>query len=1328
MKRSLVFLVLLGCALPLFASVTGIVMTSDGKAISGARVSLSAVETFEARRARLLSATPEGVPISSAQTDSKGAFTLESPKLPIAELRITMRGYEPWQSRIERDEEAGAIVLLKADMKSGSVTANGKPVANATVVVSYGSPEYLAKTDEAGRYEAPDPKRARSIFVIHPDYGVSEEVAQSFTGGIKSLNRTLTAGAPISGRVLSEDGKTPIAKATILVDGWPMATSGDDGAFTIARAPAKWTTLIAQAGSLIGTRTRTSDQAVTVRVAKAATVSGRALDTKTKLPVPGAFVRINTRGQRMAAEGWTTLTDAKGNYTLNVAPGAYALVASHPAYELRPTDISVASGQSSSKELTLSPLARVSGTVMNDERKPVTAAQVASVNASEGLDFQMRMMMMGPGSGPVVSGPDGRFSMRVRSDQDLKLRATKKGLPSAQSEAFKLAPAERKSNVVISIPSGIEVTGKVLDREGNPLSGVGIVPQLAASGQRGMMQRIMIGAPASNDEETTVRTGSDGTFSLRVAEGTYDFAFRREGFSTKNVRGKSVSVAGPNVIEATLDPSVEVSGRVTRNGAGVDGVTLFSFGEGDTIDTTTGPDGSFTLSGLTPGPARVMLRKEDDLINEQRTITAPGRDVVIELPVGVRVSGRVVEKSTRKPVTTFQAGVSISRSGGGMMMMAPPLLKSFTSDDGTFTLENVPLGAVSFVAQAAGYSGARMNLNVEEGKPITDLEVELDTGVRLVGKITGPDGSALSDATVRIAMIGGPGSVMRGTDKRTTTSSSGEYELDALEPGEETIEIVHGKYLTERKTVQLKGREVRLDVQLSAGNRVSGFVVSESGAPLGDAEVEAMAAGGTMKRGKTDASGKFELDSLSPARYQFSASKTGYAEGTVKDVDIAAGTPVRIVLKSGGIISGFVRGLSEQELAQTMVEARGNDGVSSAAVEPNGAFRIEGVPIGTVTIRAMTTGRGLASRKSSTPQTVEVTPGASRQLDIEFRGDTVVKGRVRRNGQALGGAGVMFMPRPGGPQTNASASADEQGNYSVSGLDDGEYSVLVTDMQRFTSYTTTYAVHGSATFDIDHTANTLRGRVVDSASGDPIDGARVQLRATASGAATMRFADRAVATDSTGAFTLDLVPPGNYVVTADKDGYGNDVRNLTVTESSTDNVELKLQSKSDGIALKVVDERDGRALSARMVVFDMQGRVVREQFSFFPGSETTDNRLPLAAGMYEATITAMGYGTRQVSLRSPSTQSVPLTPAARLLVRSKHSARQRVRLLDASGKPYPRWTEQLPQTFLNPSPGTTTIDNVAAGRYTLLLLGDNDAVLDSMPVIVGAGQTIELEI
>jgi len=1328
--KSIIVFALLTCAVPIFAAVTGTVMTPDGQAITGARVSVFALETPEARRARLLSANPEAVPLSSTQTDSKGRFTLDSPKDAIADLRVVMRGYEPWQRRIERDEDAGAIALSKADMKSGSVKANGKPVANAVVVLSYGAgTEYIARTDAEGRYEVPDPKRARAISILHPDFAIVDENSQSFTGGITTLNRTLTASTPVAGRVVSADGKTPVAKATIFVDGWPLGASGDDGTFTITRVPVKWATAMAQTSSLVGTRSQTSERPLTIRVAKAATIAGRVLDSKSKLPVAGAFVRVSSRIQGMPRQNdfaWGTTTDAKGNYSLNVAPGSYAVSASHPAYDSRNNvDANLSSGQSAVKEIVITPFARVSGVVLDEERKPVAAAAITTQEAREGgMEFMMRMGQQQTS----MSGPDGRFSMRIRTDSELKLRATKKAFPSVLSDSIKLAPAERRANIVLTIPTGVAVTGKVTDRSGTGLSGVAVSAQPVQGGGRGGMQRILMGFGMNSDDDP-VRTGSDGTFTIRVTEGTYDFAFRREGFSTKNVRGKSVSVAGPNVVEAALDPSVEIEGRVVRGGQGVGGVTIFSFGDGDATDTTTGPDGSFMLKGLSRGNTRLMLRQEEEFVNEQKMVTAPGRDVVIELPAGVRVSGRVTEKSTHKPVTSFQVGVSISRSAGGMMIMAPPLMRSVTSDDGTFTLDNVPTGAVNFVASAPGYSTSRLNLNVEEGKPVTNLEVELDTGVRLVGKITGPDGAAVSDAQVRLAMMAGPGmNIARATDKRTTTNSDGEYELEALEPGEETIEIMHSKYLTERKTVQLKGRETRLDVQLSAGDRVSGVVVTESGAAVPEAEVMAMASGGMPRTGKTDAAGRFEFDSLSPARYRFTASKTGYADGSVADVDVASGVPVRIVMKSGGTIYGFVRGLPEDELSSTLVEARGGDGYASSAVDSSGAYKIEGVPSGTVSVRATMTGRGFSSRKTSPSQTVEMTAGTSRQLDVEFRNDTVIKGRIRRNGQSVPGAAVSFRPKSGGIQTTATVTSDDAGNYTVSGLDDGEYTVSVTDMQRFTSFTTTYEVRGSGTFDIDHTANAVRGRVVDSSSGDPIADARVELRNTSSSSG-MPFAERMAATDVNGVFNLDLVSPGNYTMTATKEGYANDTKNLIVSDRATDDVELRLV-RGEGINLKVVDARDGRLLSAGVVVFDMQGRVVLDRRGFFPGEGSTGGPMTLsvAAGSYQVTIAAMGYGTRSVTLRSPATETVSLSPAARLVIRSSHSARQAYRLVDAGGTQYPRYSEQPQPNYLNPSPGTTIVDNIAGGTYTLQILGDNNTVIGSKQIVIGNGQTLDVEI
>ncbi|HUP62839.1 MAG TPA: carboxypeptidase-like regulatory domain-containing protein [Thermoanaerobaculia bacterium] len=1319
MKRPILLLALLWCAVSAFAAVTGTLMTDDGQPVAGAAVSIHAIETSQVRVARLVSDSPERVALAKTQSDSKGRFTFESPKDPLAILQIVARGYTPLLRTIERDEDAGAIVLARAEWKSGSVKAGGKPVAGATVVVSFGAAAHVTKTDAEGRYETAEPKNAR-ILVLHPELAIVEDDTPFLPNRVANLNRVLSAGTSVEGKVVGADGQTPVAKATIFIDRWPVAESGEDGTFKVAHAPAKWSALMAQSGSFFGARTRdgrAEARPYVIKVEKGATVGGRITDAKTKVPIAGAYVRVGER-RPFGFDRWSALTDAKGNFTLSVPAGAYMIFPSHPAYEGRATDVSVTAGQSVTKELTFTQLARVSGVVVDEERKPVA---VATVTVQESRDrMEMVMRGTGPRDSRAVSGPDGRFSMRVSGDSDFKLRAAKRGLPAASSESIKVASGDRKSGVVISIPSGIAVTGKVTDRDGNPLSGVAVLARPAETGRRGM-QRFMIGAFA-NPEDESVRTASDGTFSLRVIEGTYDFQLRREGFSSKNVRGKSITAAGTNTIEASLEPSVEISGRVTRGSSGVEGISIMGFLEGDPASAVSGPDGSFVLSGLSPGPVRVNLRKEDEMVGEMRTITAPGRDVVIELPVGTRVSGRVIDRNTRKPLTSFQVGMSQSRGGGGgMVMMAPPLLRSVTSDDGSFTLEHVPPGAMNLVAEAPGYSSARVNLHVEEGKPVDDLEVALDTGVKLVGKVTGPDGTALSDATVRISPMGG--NVIRGTDKRTATNASGEYELDALEAGEETIEISHAKYLMSRKTVELKGRETRLDVQLEAGHRVSGVVVTESGAPVAEAEVQARGMTGGMPRAaKTDGSGSFELDSLSPARYTFVASKAGFTDGTVKDVDAAAGTPVRIVLSSGGTIFGFVRGLTAEELASATVQAYGTGVMSDAAVDASGAYRLEGAPAGTVRVMAVVQPRNFTGRKTSPAQTVQVAAGASQQVDLEFRSDTVISGRVVRNGRPVSGAQVSFSPRPGGAQTNASALTDESGSYSASGLEDGQYNVYVTDMQRFSTYTTTYEVRGASTFDIEYTATSVRGRVTDSSTGDPLENATVLMRA---GSAQGPRGEQAIRTDAAGMFTFDVVPPGAYVVTANKEGFGNDAQNVTVGDRPLENLELRI-ARGEALTLKVIDARDGRQIGAYVSAFDAQGRVAHESRGIFGGGDT-EVRMYLAPGMYHVTVAAPGYGTRHLNVRAPSSETVILSRGATILLRSKHSTRERVRLLDASGVVYPRQSYRPPFITMNPSPGTTPVDDVAAGSYTLQRLGPNDAVVESKQIMVGEGQTVDVE-
>jgi hypothetical protein len=296
----------------------------------------------------------------------------------------------------------------------------------------------------------------------------------------------------------------------------------------------------------------------------------------------------------------------------------------------------------------------------------------------------------------------------------------------------------------------------------------------------------------------------------------------------------------------------------------------------------------------------------------------------------------------------------------------------------------------------------------------------------------------------------------------------------------------------------------------------------------------------------------------------------------------------------------------------------------------------------------------------------------------------------------------------------------------VSGLEEGEYSVMVADSQRFNPYQTTFQVRaGASTFDIDYKIAAVRGRVLDAGTNEPLADATVNFRPNSG---EMRFA-RAAMTDPNGNFTMESISAGTYTVTATREGYGTDVREESFGDAGRDGFEIRL-SRNDGVTLRVVDGRDGRAINAVVTVFDAAGRVVHESggMRFGGSSSATDTHLPLNPGSYTATLFTTGYAVTSVRITSPSPgpQTVSMTPGGTILVQSKHSTVRRMRLVDSSGVPYPRFSNRPPSRDL--LPGTVPIENVAAGSYQLLLLNDDESVADTVPVVVQEGQTTRVSL
>lgn len=1296
------------------AAIRGVVISRDGAPVANATVS---ARSHSARPEMFLRLGGQALPetLASTKTDAKGSFSLDVKGRNLS-LRFEAPGYAPLFLKADEKEDLGAVALRRAEPVTLTVSAGGKPLANATV---------LAGTDESyttnaeGKTELPDPReRLSEVRIFHPQY--APHVASLRQR--KSLTFPLESGVVIEGKVTAPDRSSEIPGADIFVDGWPLGKSGEDGIFRITNAPKNWRELVAIRGSDIGGLTRNAKNTrLNVILRKGESVSGTVRDAA-DAAVVNARVQLSQEREMFPN---AVVTDAKGNYFLSpLLPGSYSMAVFAANHLNAQTSIDVRGP--TRRDFALVKTATIAGRVLDENRKAVAGASL-SVSNDEGREVMiMRMRTQGGLTPPAaISAPDGKFVLRnVAPDAKYQVVANRKGFPRGTSEPVEVRPGELVSGISVTIPSGIVVRGSVRDSNDRPLSDVVVNSTPGrGDGQFGAVNIFFAGTPGPDVDR--LRTGRDGTFEVRLREGTYDFSFSREGFASKSIPGVKVSSSSSDPINVVLSPGVEVSGRVIRGGAGVADVNVVPISPlGAPRDAVvTAPDGSFTVTELSEGPVTLMISRFQEGIRDERRVTAPSRDIVIELPAGGRVSGRVIDKSTRMPVTSFRAGMSNDRSGGGMVMRMPPSLQQFRSDSGEFVLENVSPAASELIVEAPGYVRRRVGgIAVDEGRPVSDLEVEVESGTSISGRVVSTEGSPLAGAIVHLATNdSGPLGMPRDASSSATTDGAGEFTLAAVESGEQTVVFQKPGYQAERKSVRVSGKEMRVDARLTKGRDVAGIVVTDGGVPVAGANVSARTAvqDAVPRSATTDQNGEFRFTGLTPGRYRFTASKNGMSNGEVTDFDIEAGTPLRIVIEGGGVITGRITGLTEAELLSARVTFSNGPRNASTVPDASGRFRLENAPTGTVRIRAEV--GGMTGFRNSPSKAVDVPTGGEVNVEIAFDSGATVSGRVTRDRKPITNASISFMPAGGRADSAASTRTDDRGEYSLSGLTDGTYLVRVLDLERFVSHTETRDVRGNSTFDIDIRSGGLRGRVVDASTNAPIADVSISIREITD-RDSGPYGGRTVSSDASGSFRLDSLSSGRYELRAQKSGYGQQTIESTIQEGSAGEVEFKLQP-NDGIAIRIVDARDNRVLSGYVSATDAQGR------NAFGGPTRADAagvfRIPLSAGSYKIRVTVQNYAPRTVTLTSPSPAAVTvgLTPGGTLLLRNEGDP-VRVRISSTSGES----PSSAPTSELRIDRGVRSLENIPAGSWVIHLIDDSGASRKQIPVTVVEGQTTSVDL
>jgi hypothetical protein len=1268
------FLLALTVSVTANAAITGSLVDADAKPIAGATVRAYAAEGSDALRARLVAGKLErGEPVASAKSAENGSFSIELKTPTAVDLVIEAASQNPTTIATVDGDDLGVIVLGHPTARTVRITSGGKPVQNAIVASAFD----VSRTKASGEV----PAGSGSYFVVHPDYAIARAA-----GGVTEIK--LTRGVAVRGRVVK--GADPVAHAVVSINGWPLAETGDDGTFAIAHAPESWKTISASHAGDAGSASRPKTASVEIRLGPGVTFTGSLRDTKRGSAVAGARMMLNGPDDTSAI----TLSDAKGNFSFGpVLPRQYQVSGMHPAYAIETAGVVLPATRS--RAFTAQPYARAKGHVLDEDKKPIAGAMVSTTGLS------------GSRGRASLTNASGEFALRVMTGPTfpMPIFASKRDYVGGMWPARVWQAGEVRDNIVITLAHGFVAQVRVLDRRERPVPNA----QVNVSHSTSLGERSAPIACADPSLADCRHTNADGLVAVRTSEGRHDVMVFGDDVAPVRAPNQLLTARASTVV-VHVDRGGEISGRVVlADGTPVAEAIVETPTGIMPRQATTGSDGTFKITGVAPGPAMVTAFSSDRRLSSAAVpVTAPANDVTITLPRGARVEGRVFDRATQQPVTDFslllptrgQAGIVRPESSftGGPAIHA---------DDGHYALDNVPPGTLQIMVNATGYVAAtRGDIAVEDGKTVTGIDIALDRGANISGRVTSA-GTPIAGAQVHLAL-------QRSANfSNPTTDADGFYTMNGLAEGDHTIEFQKTGFVVLHKPVTITaGKDLRLDAELDPGRELRGRVVDHSGQPVVAANIATIAGdGGPLAMVASDGDGNFVLQGLADGRYKVSARKNGFVSGEAGDVVVPQAASLTLTMESGATINGRVTGIPPEQFTRVVVTASGNTSRNQTYVDVSGNFALTGMPDGRVRVDAFLEGN--AQRRNAT-KTIMIENGVAPPVEMNFEEGITVSGHVTRaNGPVTGGsvtfAARVQASRPGSMQidrqmVNAMISPD--GSYIATGLVAGDYDVRVNGPGL--AYSTKYTAAASGTLDIDIRGALLRGRVVDASTNAPVANARVNVasRTPSFGSAT---------TDSDGRFTVDALADATYSMQVSSDQYATSSQQVVVSNGSVPDVEVRLE-QAPGVIIHLVDATSGAPVDGNVAVADaahkFSGTAMRIDAGTF--------KVWLKPGTYNASAYARGYISKATTITTPPAEvTIPIARGGTLIIRARSA--QQVRLDIPGG---------TTQRFLGPLQVGTNgpYDSLPPGSYLLATVGNDRTVIRSMPVTIVPGETVTIDL
>lgn len=720
----------------------------------------------------------------------------------------------------------------------------------------------------------------------------------------------------------------------------------------------------------------------------------------------------------------------------------------------------------------------------------------------------------------VTSDGDGTYEMVSGTPPD----EVAAGAAGFRVAGVRTDPSRPARLPLLRLPPEVTVRGTVVDAEGGPVSGARV--RLRAPAQPGITWKATWGREAPGGS-------SDERGRFRVA-----------GLDTGTVYLLRVEAPGFPALERAVEPPAQLALTLERGG-GVTGVLADPYGEpvvgararlfpapdeanrlvvqlldGERVaryEAVTGAQGRFTVTEVAAGAYDLWIEAPG---------LAPVRRMGVEVPGGelqrlgrlvadpaVAVEGRVVD-AEGEPVEGARVSVDPFspyrdfRGSRSVYVFSPggpagQVRGGVSDDEGWFRLDGLA-------------AGEPVDLNVEHERhpdrklsgvepPVDGLEIELEAGVRVRGRVLGPFGEPVPRAMIRISgdqnRTGSAAGPSYSFGHSAITDEDGRFDEAGLRPGVFRVEASSGEMspATAGPFTVGEGEEIGpLELVLGEPVVLEGTVYGADGQPVPGVAVttrrtvQTRNGAITARHGaRTDATGRYRIPGLPPGEHSVRVEQgTARAEATVEMTERSQRLDLQLE-EHRALTGRVVRSDGTPAVEPRIGVHPPEDGDEAHAVtlrgEEDGSFAWSDPPPGTYRLVA-TAGDERGTRE------IAVGGEPPRDLLVQLQPGAEVRGRID-GVEPSDLHRVQVSARPEGGGRLRFGRADHRGDYRVGGLAPGRWTVTarLPGEGRAEGEVEIDDPRGSAWLDLDlgDSGTVVFGRV--TLDGVPLADARVVL-------------------------------------------------------------------------------------------------------------------------------------------------------------------------------------------------------------------------------------------